>query len=137
MSGNSKSKPATKADLKGLEQKISGVDDKLQKFALQQAETNSRLEQKIDSVEQKLDKKIEKVYLSQIQADSKLENKMDTMMDKVDKVHSNIMSAFEKTIFKGEKYDQKALTHADILMTHEEKISDHERRISSVETRIK
>ncbi len=126
----------------GLNKKIDSVEQKLTS-RIDSVETGlnkkidsvkTELNEKIDSVEQRLDQKIEKVYMSQIQADSNLEKKMDIMMGKVDKFHNAIMSAFEITIFKGEKYDQKALTHADMLMEQGEKILNHETRITLLET---
>ena len=120
MNDNNKSELATKADLKELAQ-TTKTDLK---------ELEQKLNGKIDSVEQRL----EKVYLSQVQADSRLEQKMDTMMGKMDKIYSNVMSAYEKTLFKGEKYDQKALTHGGMLSDHTAKLSEHENRITLLET---
>ena len=114
MSDN-KSEPATKADLKELDQKI-------EKVYLSQVQADSKLEQKI-----------EKVYLSQIQSHAQLEQKMDKMMDKMDKLYDNTMSSYEKTVLKGEKYDQKAMTHANILMEQGDKISNHEKRLTLLE----
>ena len=130
MNDNNRSEPATKGDLiDGLAEvetklttKIDSVrtELKLDIAALDKKIdcVEQRLDQKIDSVEQRLNEKIEKVYSSQIQADARLENKMDKMMDKMDKLYSNTMSSYEKTVLKGEKYDQKALTHADICLLY-------------------
>ena len=56
-------------------------------------------------------------------------------MGKMDKLYSDLMSAFEKTLFKGEKYDQKASTHAVMLMDHTDKLSAHENRITLLEAK--
>ena len=56
-------------------------------------------------------------------------------MEKLDKFYSDLMSAFEKTIFKGEKYDQKASTHADMLIGHTDRLANHESRITLLETK--
>ncbi|MFA6433142.1 MAG: hypothetical protein WCW52_00455 [Elusimicrobiales bacterium] len=110
MSNNDSDKqPAAKGDLELVKTELNG---------------------RINSVEDKL----EKVYLSQVQADSKLHKKMDILSAKMDKLYSGLMSAFEKTIFKGEKYDQKAATHADMLTDHTDKLTDHETRIALLET---
>ena len=120
MSDN-KSEPATRTDLNELARTT--------KADLQELE--QKLTDRIDSVE----KRLEKVYLSQVQADSRLEQKMDKMIDKMDKVYGSVMSVFEKTLFKGEKYDQKALTHADILSDHTAKLSEHENRPKKLEVK--
>ncbi|MBI4803574.1 MAG: hypothetical protein HY796_13730, partial [Elusimicrobia bacterium] len=44
-------------------------------------------------------------------------------------------SSYEKTVLKGEKYDQKAVTHGGILIDHEEKLSNHETRITLLESK--
>jgi len=97
------------------------------------AKVESGFKAEIAAVEQKLDQKIERVYSSQVQAGSELGRKIDRVSDKMDKLHSDLMSAFEATVVKGEKYDQKAVTHAGILMEHTEKLSDHETRITTLE----
>ncbi len=121
---------ATKADLQKLEQATKADLQKLEqatKADIQKLATKTELKE--------LEQKIEKVYLSQVQADSRLEQKMDKMMDKMDKVYSSVMSAYEKNIFKGEKYDQKALTHAAILSDHTAQITGHETRLRKLEAK--
>ncbi|HBB65865.1 MAG: hypothetical protein A2X28_09845 [Elusimicrobia bacterium GWA2_56_46] len=79
--------------------------------------------------------KIEKVYTHQLQSGAELKREMETMMLKIEKLFSNTMSAYEKTVIKGHKYDQKADTHADILTAHGEKLRDHENRLALLETK--
>ena len=45
------------------------------------------------------------------------------------------MGAYEESVVKGQRYDQKTLTHADILMNHEDKLFKHEERISFLEAK--
>jgi len=94
----------------------------------------TELRSEMNSIELKLYETIEKAYISQVQADSKLEQKMDKMMAMTEKFHSNLMSAYERTVVKGEMYDQKATTHAGILNGHTAQLADHETRIQKLET---
>ncbi|MBI4801560.1 MAG: hypothetical protein HY796_03450 [Elusimicrobia bacterium] len=57
------------------------------------------------------------------------------MMTELRSFKSELLAAFEQSVVKGEKYDQKAVTHGAILTDHEDKLLNHENRITLLETK--
>jgi hypothetical protein len=70
---------------------------------------------------------------------SKTNLRMDTLeyniMTELRSFKSDLLSAYEASVMKGQMYSQKAMTHGDILSGHEEKLLNHETRLASLETK--
>ena len=63
----------------------------------------------------------------------KLDRFENNFMEELRIIKSDLLSAFEASVMKGQLYSQKAATHGDILSGHEEKLLNHETRIASLE----
>lgn len=59
----------------------------------------------------------------------------NNIMTELRSFKSELLSAFEASVMKGQMYSQKAVTHGDILSAHEEKLLSRENRLSSLETK--
>ena len=118
-----------KTDIKGLDQKFD------QKFG-QIDQKFTQIDQRFGQIDQKFER-IDKTLLSLGVEASKTNLRMDRLenniMEALRGFKSELLSAFEASVMKGQMYSQKAVTHGDILSAHEEKLLNHETRLSSLE----
>ncbi|MBU2574645.1 MAG: hypothetical protein KKH28_11270 [Elusimicrobia bacterium] len=106
--------PATKGDLAAA---VTGLRTEL-KAGLKQ------LDQKVNTLGIELAKT--QLSVGQLGTD---------MMTELRSFKSELLAAFEQSVFKGRMYEQKAVTHGDILNGHEDKLLNHENRITLLETK--
>ena len=130
--------PATKGDIAGLQTELIGLQTELKLKATKGDIAGLRTELKTDikGLDQKFER-IDKTLLSLGVEVSKTNLRMDRLenniMEALRSFKSELLSAFEASVMKGQMYSQKAVTHGDILSAHEEKLLNHETRLTSLE----
>lgn len=116
--------PATKGDLADLRTElktdINRIDQKLG-----QMDTTLR---SLSTTVHSLGVEVSKTNLHM----DPLEN---NIMTELRSFKSDLLSAYEASVMKGQLYSQKAMPHADMLSGHEEKLLNHETRLASLETK--
>ena len=124
MTETNRNQPATKGDLAVLKTDIADLRTEL-KTDIQ------RLDQKVGQ--------LDKTVLSLGVEVSKTNLRMDTLenniMTALRSFKSDLLSAYEASVMKGQMYSQKAMTHGDIISGHEEKLLNHETRLASLESK--
>ncbi|MFH2202854.1 MAG: hypothetical protein ABIJ96_07055 [Elusimicrobiota bacterium] len=109
MSAAKKNEPATKADIGQLGKKIDGVRTELKgdfnRMALRIAGNESRMDRMESNI-----------------------------MTELRGFRSELLTAFEDSVIKGRRFEDKALTHGHQLQEHEMKLRRHEKRLNALES---
>ena len=139
MTETNNNQPATKGDLALLKTDITDLRTELKTDI---ADLRTELKTDIKDLAQKMDQKFTQTdkSLASLGVDvAKNTLRMDTlehnMMEALRGFKSDLLSAFEASVMKGQMYSQKAVTHGDILSGHEEKLLNHETRLASLESK--
>ena len=146
MTETNNNQPATKGDLALLKTDITDLRTELKTDI---ADLRTELKTDIKDLAQKMDQKFGQIDQRFAQTDKSLASlgvdvakntlRMDTlehnMMEALRGFKSDLLSAFEASVMKGQMYSQKAVTHGDILSGHEEKLLNHETRLASLESK--
>jgi phosphate uptake regulator len=120
------SSPATRADIRRLDDKIGRLDLKVDAGVRRLDEKIDRLDLKVDSATARLAKEIVAT-----QADAReIKATMATKTD-VDR----ILAAVESFAGKAQAYDRAAVLHGQSLTEAEVTLRDHEKRLSVIEAR--
>ena len=128
MTETNNNQPATKGDLADL------------RVALKTDITDLRTELKADisRIDQKmgqLDTAVRSLGLDVAKNNLQMNTLEHNMLEALRSFKSDLLSAFEASVMKGQMYSQKAATHGDILSGHEEKLLNHETRLASLESK--
>ncbi|PIU20171.1 MAG: hypothetical protein COT18_03670 [Elusimicrobia bacterium CG08_land_8_20_14_0_20_59_10] len=130
-----KRQPASKDDLVAvkteLKKEIADVKTELKSDIAQVRSGLANLDQKVST----LDQKVDTLGIEGAKTQLNLFEFKNDIMTALREFKSELLSAFEESAMKGQKYDQKALTHGDILNGHEDKLLNHENRITLLETK--
>lgn len=103
--------PATKVDLKTLENRLSQkIGDVENKFSQKIGDVENKLSQKIGDVKNTLNKKIDSVAVELVKTQADIRRIKETMSTKDDV--SRIMNAIDAFARKAETYGRKALSHS-------------------------
>jgi len=139
MTETNNNQPATKGDLALLKTDITDLRTELKTDI---ADLRTELKTDIKDLAQKMDQRFAQTdkSLASLGVDvAKNTLRMDTlehnMMEALRGFKSDLLSAFEASVMKGQMYSQKAVTHGDILSGHEEKLLNHETRLASLESK--
>ncbi len=136
--------PATKGDLKQLEQSTK-ADLKIIKADIEQLRLSTKadtdilksdmnvLKSDVKNLEQKLIQETKKISFENARQGVKIDKFRDEIMSALREFKSELLSVFELSVVKGRWYEQKAVTHGDMLTSHDDKLSNHETRIASLE----
>ena len=125
-----KATPAAKKELHAVEKRL---DSKIDSVKEELHAVEKRLDQKIDSVENRLTQKIEKVAIEITQTNVRMDRMENNIMTGLREFRSELLNAFEQSVVKGKMYEDKAVTHGQILIGHEDKLADHESRLAVLE----
>ena len=135
MTETTSNQPATKGDLADLRAALK-TDIKDLRTELKTDIKN--LDQKVGQLDQKvgqLDKTVLSLGIEVSKTNLRMDRLEHNIMEALRSFKSDLLSAFEASVMKGQLYSQKAATHGDMLSGHEEKLLNHEPRLTSLETK--
>ena len=128
MTDTNNNQPATKGDLALLKTDLADLRTELKTDI-------KNLDQKMDQKFAQTDKSLASLGLEAAKTNSRMDRLEHNMMEALRSFKSDLLSAFEASVMKGQMYTQKAVTHGDILSGHEEKLLNHETRLASLESK--
>ncbi|MDO8803848.1 MAG: hypothetical protein Q7R35_05420 [Elusimicrobiota bacterium] len=132
MTETNNNQPATKGDLADLRTELK-TDITDLRTALKTDITDLRTELKTDI--KNLTTTVNSLGLDVAKNNLQMNTLEHNMLEALRSFKSDLLSAFEASVMKGQMYAQKAITHGDILSGHEEKLLNHETRLASLESK--
>jgi hypothetical protein len=93
------------------------------------------LRSELYAVKTELNDNIQRFAIGILKAFGELSHQMQDHASQMKKDRSEMIGIMDAFLKKGEVYDQKALSHGDMLQDHKSRLIDHEKRIGSIETK--